>query len=465
MTVRDILPETPAPNAVPIHAVAKAHLDGWLMEQPETLRAWAGAAGFKAETGRLLLAPRPDGGADCALLGLGETPDAWSFAAAAEHLPPGDYRLESAPVEFSPDRIALCWALGTYVFDRYKAPKRTPPRLALPAGADAAEVRRLYESIALARDLVNTPASDMGPEELAGAAGALAAQYGAELRITAGDELAAGFPLVHAVGRAADASRAPRLIELDWGAADAPRVALVGKGVCFDSGGLDIKPSGPMRLMKKDMGGAAATLALARLVMDARLPVRLHVAIPAVENAISGNAFRPGDILNSRKGLTVEIDNTDAEGRLVLADALTRVAENNPALTLDFATLTGAARVALGPQLPPFYTDDETLAAEIEAGAKAQHDPVWRMPLWRGYDDMLKSPVADLVNSPSGSFAGSIAAALFLQRFAPSGPWAHFDIFAWNPAARPGRPAGGEAQACLAAYHVLKRRFGAEDGA
>ncbi len=459
--MRDILPSSAPAGAVAIHAVEKPALGAWLDARSETLRAYARAAGFRAEAGEVLLAPLPDGGVDRVLLGMGDRPDAWSFAAAAEKLPAGDYRLGSAPDGVRADRIALSWALGTYVFDRYKKSERIAPRLALPAGADAKKIADLYDSIALARDLVNTPASDMGPAELEAAAEQIAAEFGAEVHSVAGDELLeANFPLIHAVGRASD--RAPRLIELEWGDPAAPHVALVGKGVCFDSGGLDIKPAGPMRLMKKDMGGAANTLALARLVMASGLNVRLHMILAAVDNSIAGNAFRPGDVLDSRAGLTVEIDNTDAEGRLVLGDALTRAGEENPALTLDFATLTGAARVAMGPQIAPFYTDDEALAAEIAQGSAAMFDPVWRMPLWRGYDDLLKSPIADLVNSPGNSFAGSIAAALFLQRFAPTeGSWAHFDIYAWNATARPGRPVGGEAQGILSAFDVLQKRFGA----
>jgi leucyl aminopeptidase len=456
--LREILPLTAGPNAIAIHAVEQQRLDEWLSGRPETLRAYARAAGFRGDAGETLLAPLPDGGVDRVILGLGAAPDPWCFARAAETLPVGEYRIGSAPERLDRTRIALCWALGTYVFARYRKPDRTPPRLVMPQGADAEEVGRLYETVRLARDLVNTPSSDMGPAELQAAAEQLAGEFGAETRAIVGDDLlTANFPMVHAVGRASD--RAPRVIELEWGDPAHPRVALAGKGVCFDSGGLDIKPAGPMRLMKKDMGGAANTLALARLIMSSGLKLRLHVVIPAVDNAISGGAFRPGDILASRKGLTVEIDNTDAEGRLVLGDGLARAAEEDPELTLDFATLTGAARVALGPQIVPYYTDDEALAADIETGARTMADPVWRMPLWRGYDDMLKSPIADLINSPANSFAGSIAAALFLQRFAPTKSWAHFDLFAWNATPRPGRPVGGEAQACLAAYDMLKRRY------
>jgi leucyl aminopeptidase len=309
---------------------------------------------------------------------------------------------------------------------------------------------------------VDTPAADLGPAELADAAKALADKYGGKLHVTQGDALAEAYPMVHAVGRAATKARAPRLIELEWGDPKHPRVAIVGKGVCFDSGGLDIKPSSGMLLMKKDMGGAAHALALAGLVMGARLPVRLHLLIPAVENAISADAFRPGDVLRSRKGLFVEIGNTDAEGRLILGDALTRACEDEPGLLIDFATLTGAARVALGPDLPALFANDEGLAAELAEAGQSIADPIWRLPLWQPYNEMLKSDVADINNAPGGGFAGTITAALFLERFvAASVPWAHFDTFAWRPTAKPGRPKGGDALGLRASWELLRRRFGA----
>jgi leucyl aminopeptidase len=312
------------------------------------------------------------------------------------------------------------------------------------------------------RDLVNTPAADMGPAELEAAAEMLARDHGATLSVTRGDALEQGYPMIHAVGMAAARGREPRLIELEWGQADHPRLALVGKGVCFDTGGLDIKPSAAMRLMKKDMGGAAHALALADLVMRLRLPVRLHLLVAAVENAVAGNAFRPGDVLKTRKGLTVENTNTDAEGRLVLGDALTRAVEAKPELILDFATLTGAARVALGPDLPALFANDDALAAALIDAGTAANDPLWRLPLWDGYDEMLKSDIADLVNAAEGGFAGSITAALFLRRFVPKDiAWAHLDLFAWRPAARPGRPKGGDAMGLRAAWAMLKTRYGA----
>jgi leucyl aminopeptidase len=317
------------------------------------------------------------------------------------------------------------------------------------------------EAVAQVRDMVDTPASDLGPAQLEAAVQALADKHKAVLTITRGDVLEQGYPMIAAVGRAAEKARAPRLIELQWGRADAPKVAIIGKGVTFDSGGLDIKPASGMGLMKKDMGGAAHAIALAGLVMAAALPVRLHLLIPAVENSIAGDAMRPGDILRSRNGLSVEIENTDAEGRLVLADALTRAVEDAPELILDFATLSGAARVALGPDLPALFANDDALADALLRGGRERDDAVWRLPLWDGYDDMLKSDTADITNSPAGGFAGSITAALFLRRFVPKEiNWAHFDTFAWRPAPRPGRPKGGAALGLRASWAMLEERYG-----
>ena len=380
---------------------------------------------------------------------------------------PGDYRL--APASEWPARLAgqgealaLAWAQGTYRFDRYKsAPAPAAPRLVAPEGVDAGRVNILATACALARDMVNTPANDMGPAEIEGAARTLAAAHGATIAVVLGDDLpAAGYPAVHAVGRAAAPHRAPRMIELTWGEPGHPKVVIVGKGVAFDSGGLDIKPSSGMRLMKKDMGGAAHALGLAAMVMSLQVPVNLTVLIPAVENAISGDAMRPGDVLASRKGLSIEVGNTDAEGRLILADALTRAGELQPDLTVDLATLTGAARVALGPQVIPFFTDDESLAASLASASAAVDDPLWRMPLWQGYAGALDSDIADIKNDPdSWAQAGSDTAPLFLQRFAPTGAWAHFDVFAWNPKSRPGRPVGAEAQAIRAILATLEARY------
>ncbi|MCW5724891.1 MAG: leucyl aminopeptidase family protein [Maricaulaceae bacterium] len=416
------------------------------------------AGGFKAGAGEVAILPSSSG-VD-ALYGIGGGRDPFAFGAAAFALPEGDWKLESVPEGMDPLMASLAWALGGYKFTRYKAARRGPARLAPPPGADRAEAGRLTRAAYLARDLVNTPAGDMGPEALHAAVEAEAKAHGAKFRATVGDKLLKdNYPMIHAVGRAA--AEAPRLLEIEWGPEGAPRVAVIGKGVCFDSGGLDIKGADNMRIMKKDMGGAAAALALAKLVMDANLPVRLHLLIPAVENAISGNAFRPGDILPSRKGLTVEIDNTDAEGRLVLADALARAVETPVDLVLDFATLTGAARVALGPEVVPLYSGDDALAAELTAAGAALGDPLWRMPLWDGYDSQLDGAISDLKNAGDGPMAGSVTAALFLRRFAGGARWAHFDIYAWNPKDRPGRPKGGELQGARAAWGVLKARYGA----
>jgi leucyl aminopeptidase len=383
----------------------------------------------------------------------------------AAKLPAGLWRLDGLDA-VAEGQAALAFALGAYRFDRYKARATPPARLAVSAGVDAAAALRIAAACALAREMVDTPAADMGPLQIETIAREIAEASGATIAVTTGDALLEeNYPAVHAVGRAAAPHRAPRVIEIGWNLdrADLPLVALVGKGVVFDSGGLDIKAAAGMRNMKKDMGGSAHALALGRLVMQAGLPVRLVVLVAAVENAISADAFRPGDILNSRKGLTIEIGNTDAEGRLILADILTRAGEHSPDLTLDFATLTGAARIALGPELPPLYTDDEGLAADLLDAARAVGDPLWRMPLWPGYRAALETEIADLRNdSAAWAQAGSVTAALFLQKFAPAtGAWAHMDIFAWNPRAQPGRPEGGEAQALRACFEMLSRRFGA----
>ena len=383
----------------------------------------------------------------------------WCLAKLGESLPAGKYRIDAG----EPGLAALGWMLSQHRFTRYKSGKVEAPGARVLLTGDAASIDslvRLAEATALVRDMVDTPASDMGPAELETAVRDLGKASHAKVELTHGDALATGYPMIAAVGGGASRDRAPRLIELRWGKEDAPRVAIVGKGVCFDSGGLDIKPSSGMRLMKKDMGGAAHAIALAKLIIGARLPVRLHLLIPAVENSISATAFRPGDIIASRKGLSVEVDNTDAEGRLVLGDALTRAGEEHPALIIDFATLTGAARVALGPDLPAMFANDDALAADLASAATDAHDPLWRMPLWDDYDDMLKSDLADLANSSDSPFAGSITAALFLRRFVdPATPWAHFDTFAWAPSARPGRPKGGAALGLRAAFAMLESRY------
>ena len=417
-------------------------------------------ARFTAAEGQMALIGNADGRLTRILFGLGERPSAKAFREFAGRLPAGDYRLESVPAGLEPNDVAIAFALGVYGFDRYR--KATPSaHLATPLGAESAEVRNVSHALALARDMINTPANDMGPLQIETIAREIAEAYGASIVVTVGDALIeAGYPAVHAVGRAAAAHRAPRMIEISWGPQTAPHVVIVGKGVVFDTGGLNIKPTAGMRQMKKDMGGAAHALALGRMVMAAGLPVRLTVLTPVVENAISGDAMRPGDIVPSRKGLTIEVGNTDAEGRLILADALARAAELEPDLTIDLATLTGAARVALGPDVPPFYTDDEALAAEIAAASAGTGDPVWRMPLWSGYESAIDSDVADVANDPDAwAQAGSVTAALFLRRFAPAKSWVHFDIFAWNPRGRPGWPKGAEVQAIRALYALLKARF------
>jgi leucyl aminopeptidase len=445
----------------PAHSISfvdKGQCEDWLKAQPQSVRTLATANRFLAEPGELLILPGESADDWHVVAGAPKTADVWSLAGLAARLPEGSYRL----VGRNPGAAALGWLLAHDRFDRYRSEKTNEPQRVLlsPEPADIAETVQLAEATALVRVLVNTPAADMGPGALEAEAERMAHRYGAALTVTRGDALESGYPLIHAVGRAADRAHAPRLIELIWGEADAPRLAIIGKGVIFDSGGLDIKPPSGMRLMKKDMGGAAHALALARLVMGAGLPVRLHLLIPAVENAISGNAMRPGDIVRSRKGMTVEIDNTDAEGRLVLADAFARAEEETPALMIDYATLTGAARVALGPDLPAMFANDDELAADFAEAGSAVSDPVWRMPLWSGYDDMLKSDIADMVNSGEGGMAGAVTAALFLQRFVPADTqWVHLDTFAWRSAAKPGRPKGGEALGLRAAWAMLKARY------
>jgi leucyl aminopeptidase len=445
-------------SARTLHVVHPDDYVGWLAAQSARVRASVAAHGLTGKAGNAAILPG-DGADDWSALLVCDDPagSPWRIASRASALPEGSYRLADG----DPGAAALGWLLAQHRFDRYKKADKSGPRVLLtnePARIE--ETVRLAEAVALVRDLVDTPTADMGPADLQHEAERIAKRHGATLAVTKGHDLEKGYPMIHAVGRAADKTSAPRLIELEWGNPKHPRIAIVGKGVCFDSGGLNIKPGGGMALMKKDMGGAAHALALAGLVMEARLPVRLHLLIPAVENAIAGNAFRPGDVLTSHKGLTVEVTNTDAEGRLVLGDALAKAGDDAPELILDFATLTGAARVALGPELPATFVNDETLAAELLAAGDAVTDPLWRMPLWSGYEDMLKSDIADLNNSPEGGFAGAVTAALFLRRFVPKAtPWAHFDTFAWRPSAKAGRPKGGEAYGLRAAWEVLKARY------
>ncbi|MBS7704831.1 leucyl aminopeptidase family protein [Chelatococcus asaccharovorans] len=450
-------------DSIPLIIVSSEELAEVLATLPAPAKAFATAQGFAADTGSHLVLPDAAGGIAAVLFGwapLKAEADPFLPGKLPPLLPEGTYRLERLP-EAAAANAVLGFLLGAYRFDRYRT-KKAPPkaRLVLPPGVDGEEVTRIAEAVALGRDLINTPANDLGPDGIEAAARSVAGRHGATIAVTVGDDLLTGnFPMIHAVGRAS--AVAPRLIDLTWGDPAHPKVTLVGKGVAFDTGGLDIKPPAGMTLMKKDMGGAAAALALADLVIGAKLPVRLRVLIPAVENAISGSSFRPGDILQSRKGLTVEIGNTDAEGRLILGDALALADEEAPDLIVDYATLTGAARVALGPDLPPFYTDDDALAARLASLSRAVNDPVWRMPFWSPYDTMLSSKIADVNHIAGSAFAGSVIAALFLRRFVDkAGAYVHFDIFGWTPSAKPGRPEGGEVQAARLVYAYLKERFG-----
>ena len=441
-----------ADNARTLRLVSKAERD----EVVTALDAGALAANFAAKPDEIILLPA--GSEVGALYGIGDGKSEFAMGGASLGLPEGDWKIDNLPAEWSGELAAVAWCLGSYKFTAYKKSDRMPANMVLPADADSETVCAIAEASELTRNLVNTPAQDMGPEGMEQSFRDLAGQFDAEVRVTRGDALLEqNYPMIHAVGRAA--GEEPRLLELEWGDPAHPRIAVIGKGVCFDSGGLDLKAAQYMRLMKKDMGGGANAMGLAHMIMATGLPVRLHLLIPAVENAVSAGAFRPGDILASRKGLSVEVDNTDAEGRLVLGDALTRACEDKPELVLDFATLTGAARVALGPEVMPFYTDDEELASALSAAGQTVDDPLWRMPLWNGYDRYLDGEISDLVNSDGSGFAGSITAALFLRNFVDTKSWVHFDIFAWNPKPRPGRPKGGEIQATRAVYQMLKERF------
>ncbi len=452
----------PGTDAIPVHLVTEA---GWAALEAELTplqRGFAKASGFAPKAGRLALLPAEDGALARVLLGLGDpaaaTFDRFLAGKLPGALPAGDYRLEPAE-RIDPAEAALAWLLGAYRFERYRKPGAERPRLVAPGGVDGTRLTRIAAAVAHGRDLVNTPSNDLGPAEIEAAIRDVAACFGATVAVIAGEELRQEFPLVHAVGAASP--RAPRLIDLTWGPADAPRVTLVGKGVVFDTGGLDIKPSAGMLLMKKDMGGAAAALAAAEMIMGDELPVRLRLIVPSVENAIAGEAFRPGDVIRSRAGLTVEIGNTDAEGRLILADALDLAESDEPELLIDFATLTGAARVALGPDLPAFFTGDEGLAASVAEAGAAVNDPVWRLPLHAPYASGLDSKVADINNVSGGPFAGAITAALFLRRFAPkTKAHVHFDLYGWNPSTKPGRPEGGEVQTARLVHALVAKRYG-----
>ena len=458
--------EAESGGAKPIWLVSEQGLGAWLEVQPQAVRSWVRTHGFQAEKNRLIVIPAPGGdGIAGAALGLGSTPDLfeptlWTSVGLPDRLPAGRYRFTGTFSAVAATHLTLGWEYGSYRFTRYRKSAAELPSLVAPAGTDLEYVRLASEALSEARDLINTPANDLGPAELGEAVQRLALQHEAECRMIVGEELLRqNYPLIYEVGKGS--AREPRLIDMRWGKRGAPLVTLIGKGVCFDTGGLDIKPSSGMLLMKKDMGGAALALALARMLMSADAPVQLRLLIPAVENSISGRSYRPSDVLRSRQGLTVEIGNTDAEGRLVLADALAEADTQDPALLIDLATLTGAARVALGPELPAVYSNPPQLAMELRAIGEKESDPLWPMPLWSGYDDDLASRVADLNNVSSTPFAGSIIGALFLKRFVTrTRNWLHGDVYAWNAKERPGRPVGGDPHTVRALYRLIRQRFG-----
>lgn len=453
--------------ATPIQLVETAAAEAVLTALPAPAQAWARLQGFTGALGQVVQIPDGNGALAQVLFGWGDAGararGRFHIARLAAALPDGAYRLDA---DLAPDdaaEAALAWELSRYRFTRYRDAKTPQAVLETPAGVDAGRLEAIVAGASLTRDLINTPAEDMGPAEIEAALRVVAAAHGAEISAITGDALLAErLTLIHAVGRASGPDRAPRLLDMRWGPEDAPKVTLVGKGVAFDTGGLSIKPAGSMALMKKDMGGAGNVIGLASMIMALGLKLRLRVLIPALENSIAGNAFRPGDIFPSRAGLTVEINNTDAEGRLALADALALGQEEAPELLVSMATLTGAARVALGPDLPPFYCDDDALAGDIAASAARSRDPLWRMPFWDAYEELIEPGIADLDNAPAGGMAGSVTAALFLRRFAGGAKqFAHFDIYGWVPAAKPGRPKGGEMQGARALLDMLERRFGA----
>ncbi len=445
-------------SALPVQFVLPPKWRSWLKEQSAARRGWLDSLGISGKAGDFAVLPGRDGKAAGAVLVLSAAPSLWDFGALATRLPAGTWKLgDTAPV--SPTDAAVAIGLGSWRFERYRSNKaKAGPKIVWPQGVDKTRATAIVESVCLARDLITTPSSDMGPAELAEAVQALGKAHKATVSVIVGDELLQkNYPMVHAVGRAS--SRAPRLIDLTWGKPGDPKVTLVGKGVCFDTGGLDLKPASGMLNMKKDMGGAATMLAVAGMIMGTNLPVRLRLLIPAVENSVSGNAFRPLDVVPTRKGITVEIGNTDAEGRLILCDALHEGASEKPTMMVDCATLTGAARVALGTDLPALFCNDDTLADQLIASGKSVAEPVWRMPLFKGYRRLLDSKVADINNAPGVAFGGAITAALYLQEFVPDDvPWAHFDMMAWNNTAKPGRPEGGEAQAARAIFSAIEQR-------
>ncbi len=451
----------PHPGALPLHVIPSDGLEAWLAGQPERVATWARAMGFSAALGEVLVVPGEGGAPEAALVGWG-TPSSrergrFHLAAAVPLLPDAVYALQPGPGDVDAGQEALGWLFAGYAFTRYRTATKRDARLLCPAGVDAGRTGIIADATFLAMDLINTPARDMGPAALETAFLDLAGRHGAAARVVSGPELGRDFPMIEAVGIAA--AEAPRLLDLAWGRLGAPKVTLVGKGVCFDTGGLDIKPSASMGLMKKDMGGAATAMALAQMIMALGLDLRLRLLVPAVENSISASSMRPGDILRSRKGLTVEVNNTDAEGRLVLADALALADEETPDLVVSLATLTGAARVALGPDVPPFFTRDQPLAEAVAQAAVSEADPLWRLPLWAPYEPLIEPGIADLDNAPSGGMAGAITAALFLNRFVTDAPrYLHLDLYGWTPTAKPGRPKGGACQGARALLRVLEDR-------
>ncbi|MBI1774405.1 MAG: leucyl aminopeptidase family protein [Proteobacteria bacterium] len=447
-------------DTIPIVPVKKGRLRDFLKDKPAGLKAWLESVGFTAEPGSVALVPGRDHRLRQVLVGVESPGHIWAYGDLPTKLPAKHrYRLEARLEAAEANNAALGWALGSYAYTRYKSAKRKPATLVWPEAADRVLVEARAEALCLARDLINTPADDMGPSALASAAGELAKQHGAKIEVIVGDQLLKrNYPTIHAVGRAA--ADAPRLIDMSWGKPSAPKVTLVGKGVCFDSGGLDIKTAAGMKMMKKDMGGAASVLALAKMIMAEALPLRLRVLVPAVENAISANAFHPLDVIRTRKGITVEVGNTDAEGRLILCDALAEADSEKPTLLIDMATLTGAARVALGPELPALFSNNDSVAADLLTHAQAEADPLWRMPLWQPYRKMLETYMADISSTGDAPFAGSVTAALFLQSFVSKDtPWVHIDTYAWNAKTRPGRPEGGEALGARALLALIRQRY------
>ncbi|NKB19071.1 MAG: leucyl aminopeptidase family protein [Alphaproteobacteria bacterium] len=448
-------------RTIPIIPIETAVFAAWLKTQDAAMKRWVKSAGFKAAAGTMSLVAGKDGSLAQVLVGVEDHQGLWSYADLPSKLPKGRYEIDARMDKAGATAVALGWALGCYRFTRYKSKPvaAAMPSLVWPKNCDRGAVKRTTDATALVRDLINVPAEDMAPPELASAARKLAKKHNARINIVTGNALLKkNYPTIHAVGRAA--AKAPRLIDITWGRKDAPKVTLVGKGVCFDTGGLDLKSAAGMLRMKKDMGGSAHVLGLAHMIMDAKLDVRLRVLIGAVENSVAGNAYRPSDVIRTRKGITVEVGNTDAEGRLVMCDALAEADRENPALIADFATLTGAARVAVGTQIAAVFCNDETLAKDLYEAGEEGNDPNWRLPLFPAYRRLLKSEVADINNVSEGGFAGAITAALFLQEFvSKKTPWVHFDIMAWNAVARPGRPVGGEAMGMRALYNVIEKRF------